>query len=161
MESATEEIKRLGSLLKDFRSFVQAQNYDFEPTDLRKIIDEIIAKDRLLYESNGVRLKCEFSDTLLPMMLDQEKIKEAILSICHAVEAMPSGGVLTFRGYESEGRIFSRSATRARGSPKTCAGLSTTKPQQWIGLPIVSQIISAHKGTIDYAARPEKARRSK
>ena len=159
--SATEEIKRLGSLLKDFRSFVQPQNYDFEPTDLRKIIDEIIAEDRLLYESNGVRLKCEFSDTLLPMMLDQEKIKQAILSICqNAVEAMPSGGVLTFRGYESEGRIFLEISDTGAGIPKgleVFEPFRTTKPlSSGLGLPIVSQIISAHKGTIDYASEAGK-----
>ena len=161
VESATEEIKRLGSLLKDFRSFVQAQNYDFEPTDLRKIIDEIIAEDRLLYESNGVRLKCEFSDTLLPMKLDQEKIKQAISSICqNAVEAMPSGGVLTFRGYESEGRIFLEISDTGAGIPKDLEVFEpfrTTKPlSSGLGLPIVSQIISAHKGTIDYASEAGK-----
>jgi len=161
VESATEEIKRLGSLLKNFRSFVQPQNYDFEPTDLRKIIDEIIAEDRLLYESNGVRLKCEFSDTLLPMMLDQEKIKQAILSICqNAVEAMPSGGVLTFRGYESEGRIFLEISDTGAGIPKgleVFEPFRTTKPlSSGLGLPIVSQIISAHKGTIDYASEAGK-----
>jgi signal transduction histidine kinase len=155
--SATEEIKRLGSLLKDFRAFVQPQNYDFEPTDLRKIIDEIIAEDRLLYDSNGVRLKCEFSDNLLPMMLDQEKIKQAILSICqNAVEAMPSGGVLTFRGYESEGRVFLEISDTGAGIPKgleVFEPFRTTKPlSSGLGLPIVSQIISAHNGTIDYVS---------
>jgi signal transduction histidine kinase len=155
--SATEEIKRLGSLLKDFRSFVQPQNYDFEPTDLREIIDEVIAEDRLLYQSNGVRLKCEFPDTLLPMMLDQEKIKQAILSICqNAVEAMPSGGVLTLRGYESEGRIFLEISDTGAGIPKgleVFEPFRTTKPLgSGLGLPIVSQIISAHNGTIDYVS---------
>ncbi|HSE87281.1 MAG TPA: ATP-binding protein, partial [Candidatus Binatia bacterium] len=155
--SATEEIKRLGSLLKDFRSFVQPQNYDFEPTDLRKIIDEVIAEDRLLYESNGVRLKCECPDTLLPMMLDQEKIKQAILSICqNAFEAMPSGGVLTLRGYESEGRIFLEISDTGAGIPKgleVFEPFRTTKPLgSGLGLPIVSQIISAHNGTIDYVS---------
>lgn len=157
VKSATEEIKRLGSLLKDFRSFVQPQNYDFKPTDLRKIIDEIIAEDGLLYESNGVRLKCEFSDTLLPMMLDQEKIKQAILSVCqNAVEAMPSGGVLTFRGYQSEGRIFLEISDTGAGIPKDLEVFEpfrTTKPlSSGLGLPIVSQIISAHDGTIDYVS---------
>jgi len=157
MGSATEEIKRLGSLLKDFRSFVQPQNYDFEPTDLRKIIDKVMAEDKLLYDSAGVRLKFEFSDTLLPVTLDQEKIKQAILRICkNAVEAMPSGGVLTFRGYESEGRIFLEIGDTGAGIPKELevfAPFCTTKPlSSGLGLPIVSQIISAHNGTIDYVS---------
>ena len=159
--SATDEIKRLGALLKDFRSFVEPQSYDFEPTDLRKIIAEIIAEDRLRYESNGVRLKCEFSDTLPRIMLDQEKIKQAILSICqNAVEAMPSGGVLALRGYESEGRIFLEISDTGAG---VAEGLEvfepfrTTKPRRsGLGLPIVGQIISGHNGTIDYVSNPGK-----
>jgi signal transduction histidine kinase len=155
--SATEEIKRLGALLKDFRSFSQPQHYAFEATDLRKMIDKVIAGDRLLYDSVGVRLKVEFPDTLLSVTLDQEKIKHAILSICkNAVEAMPSGGVLTFRGYESEGRIFLEIGDTGAGIPKGLAVFApfrTTKPcSSGLGLPIVSQIISAHNGTIDYVS---------
>jgi signal transduction histidine kinase len=155
--SATEEIKRLGALLKDFRSFSQPQHYDFEATDLRKMIDEVIAEDRLLYDSVGVRLKFEFPDTLLRVTLDRQKTKHAILSICkNAVEAMPSGGVLTFRGYESEGRIFLEIGDTGAGIPKELevfAPFRTTKPlSSGLGLPIVSQIISAHNGTIDYVS---------
>ena len=157
--SATDEIKRLGALLKDFRSFVQPQSYDFEPTDLRKIIDGIIAEDRLRYESNDVRLKCEFSDTLPLMMLDQEKIKQAILSICqNAVEAMPSGGMLTLRGYQSKGKIFLEISDTGAGIAE---GLEVFEPfrttkyrRSGLGLPIVGQIISGHNGTIEYVSNP-------
>ena len=155
--SATEEIKRLGALLKDFRSFSQPQNYDFEPTDLRKLIDEVIAEDKLLYDSAGVRLKFEFPDVRLPVKLDQEKIKHAILCICkNAVEAMPSGGVLTFRGYECDGRMFLEIGDTGAGIPQgleVFEPFRTTKPlSSGLGLPIVSQIISVHNGTIDYVS---------
>src|SRR5215475_8085564 len=95
------------------------------------------------------------------MMLDQEKIKQAILSICqNAVEAMPSGGVLALRGYESEGRIFLEIGDTGAG---VAEGLEvfepfrTTKPRRsGLGLPIVGQIISGHNGTIDYVSNPGK-----
>src|SRR5262245_50767090 len=95
------------------------------------------------------------------MMLDQEKIKEAILSICqNALEAMPSGGVLTFRGYQSEGRIFLEISDTGAGIPKdfeVFEPFRTTKPlSSGLGLRIVSQLISAHKGTIDYRSQDRK-----
>jgi len=155
--SATDEIKRLGALLKGFRSFAQPQSYDFEPTDLRKLINEVIAEDKLLYDSAGIRLKFEFPDNLLSITLDREKIKHAILSICkNAVEAMPSGGVLTFRGYESDGRMFLEISDTGAGIPQgleVFEPFRTTKPlSSGLGLPIVNQIISAHSGTIDYVS---------
>jgi signal transduction histidine kinase len=155
--SATHEIKRLGSLLQDFRSFVRPQKYYFEAIDLARLIDEAINTERLLYDSMGIKLKFQFPDDLSPVRVDEEKIKQAILSICkNAVEAMPSGGVLAFRGYECEGRVFLEIADTGAGIPQ---GLEifepflTTKPlSSGLGLPMVSQIISAHEGTIDYAS---------
>jgi signal transduction histidine kinase len=159
--SATQEIKRLGSLLQDFRSFVRPQKYCFKAIDLARLIDEAINTEKRLYDSMGIKLKFKFPGDLLPVRVDEEKIKQAILSICkNAVEAMPSGGVLTFRGYESEGRVFLEIADTGAGIPQ---GLEifdpffTTKPRSsGLGLPIVSQIISAHEGTIDYASEAGK-----
>jgi signal transduction histidine kinase len=161
LESAQGEIKRLSALLKDFRSFSQPRNYNFEPTDVRKLIDEVIAEDKLLYDSAGVQLEFDFPDTLLAVRLDQGKIKQAILRICkNAVEAMPSGGVLTFRGYESDGRVFLEIGDTGAGIPEgleVFEPFHTTKPRgSGLGLPIVSQIIAAHHGSIDYVSHPGK-----
>lgn len=71
---------------------------------------------------------------------------------------MPSGGVLTFRGYESDGRVFLEIADTGAGIPEgleVFEPFRTTKPRgSGLGLPIVSQIISAHNGTIDYVSEP-------
>jgi signal transduction histidine kinase len=159
--SATQEIKRLGSLLQDFRCFVRPKKYYFEAIDLANLIEEAIKTEKLLYDSMGIRMKFEFPDALSPVRVDEDKIKEAILSICkNAVEAMPSGGVLTFRAYESDGGIFLEIADTGAGIPeglKIFEPFLTTKPLgSGLGLPIVSQIISAHKGTIDYASEAGK-----
>jgi signal transduction histidine kinase len=160
LESAQGEIKRLGALLKDFRSFSQPRDYDFELTDVSQLIDEVIGEDKLVYDSAGVRLEFDFPQTLL-VKLDQEKMKQAILRLCkNAVEAMPSGGVLTFRGYEAEGRVFLEIGDTGAGIPEgleVFAPFRTTKPRgSGLGLPIVSQIISGHNGIIDYVSDPGK-----
>src|SRR5499433_340977 len=142
---------------------MKAQDQGGGDPELKSLVgsatDEIIAEDRLRFESNDVRLKCEFSDTLPLMMLDQEKIKQAILSICqNAVEAMPSGGVLTLRGYQSESKIFLEISDTGAG---VAEGLEVFEPfhttkqrRSGLGLPIVGQIISGHNGTIEYASNP-------
>jgi signal transduction histidine kinase len=157
--STKEEIKRLGFLLQDFRSFMRLQKYDFEPTNLRAVINKAVTAEKLLYDSMGIRVKFDLSDSLPPVIVDQEKIQQAILCICkNAVEAMPSGGVLTFRGYECDGAVFLEIGDTGAGIPKgleVFEPFQTTKPlSSGLGLPIVSQIISAHSGTIDYMSEP-------
>jgi two-component system, sporulation sensor kinase E len=157
LESAQGEIKRLGSLLKDFRAFAQPQSYDFESIDLRKLIDELIADNRFLYESAGVQLKFDFPDAVLPIAVDPEKIKQAILAICkNAVEAMPSGGRLTFRGYQSDSRVILEIEDTGAGIAKgfeVFEPFRTTKLRNsGLGLSIVNQIVKAHKGTVDYVS---------
>jgi signal transduction histidine kinase len=159
--SATGEIKRLGSLLHDFRSFARPQKYNLEPTDLAKMIDEVIADEKLQYDSIGIQIRCEFPTALPLVMIDQEKMRQAILNICkNALEAMPSGGVLTFRIFESEHRVFLEIADTGAGIPnglEVFQPFRTTKPlSSGLGLPVVSQIVSAHKGTIDYVSEPGK-----
>jgi signal transduction histidine kinase len=157
--SAKAEIKRLGFLLQDFRSFVRPQKYDFEPTNLRAVINEAVTTEKLLYDSMGIRVRFDFSDSLPPVSVDRDKIQHAILCICkNAVEAMPSGGVLTFRGYESDGAVFLEIGDTGAGIPKgleVFEPFQTTKPLgSGLGLAVVSQIISAHNGTIDYMSEP-------
>ena len=118
-------------------------------------------RKKVLYDSIGIRVKFDLPDNFTTRDVDQEKIQHAILCICkNAVEAMPSGGVLTFRGYESDGAVFLEIGDTGAGIPKgleVFEPFQTTKPlSSGLGLPIVSQIISAHNGTIDYVSEPGK-----
>jgi signal transduction histidine kinase len=155
LESAMEEVKRLGSLLQDFRSFVRPQKYDFEPANLFAVINEAVAAEKLPYDSMAIQVKFDFAHCLPPVIVDREKIQHAIFCICkNAIEAMPSGGVLTFRGYESDGGVVLEINDTGAGIPtglEVFEPFQTTKPlSSGLGLSVVSQIISAHNGTIDY-----------
>jgi PAS domain S-box-containing protein len=157
IEHATDEINRLVSLLRDFRSFARPQKFNLEPTDLMKVIDEIVTLENPLYESVGIRVNRHFPEKLPPVMADREKIKQAIFNVAkNAVEAMPSGGVLTFRGYESDRTVVLEIGDTGTGIPDGTGVFQlfrTTKPQgSGLGLPITAQIISGHSGSIDYVS---------
>jgi signal transduction histidine kinase len=87
--------------------------------------------------------------------VDREKIKQVILNLCkNAVEAMPKGGTLKCKAYQKADRVILEVADTGTGIPE---GLDvfqlfkTTKPYgTGLGLPIVEQIISEHRGTVDY-----------
>jgi two-component system sensor histidine kinase HydH len=88
-------------------------------------------------------------------------MKQVILNLYkNAVEAMPNGGGLTLRTACSEEGISLQIADTGAG---IADGLDvfqlfkTTKPEgTGLGLPIVKQIISEHRGTISYVSEPGK-----
>jgi signal transduction histidine kinase len=84
-------------------------------------------------------------------------MKQAILNLCqNAVDAMPNGGTLTLTGYRSEDEIVMEVSDSGTGIPE---GLDvfqlfkTTKREgTGLGLSIVQQIISDHRGMVDYVS---------
>jgi signal transduction histidine kinase len=93
--------------------------------------------------------------------VDREKIKQVILNLCkNAIEAMPDGGTLRCKAYQTVDRVTIEVADTGTGIPE---GLdvfqlfNTTKPEgTGLGLPIVEQIVSEHRGSVDYITEPGK-----
>jgi signal transduction histidine kinase len=156
---ANKEIARLSSLLRDFRSFARTQFVEFQPTDLSKLVQEVLAPEMVLFSNSGVRVRSHLSG-LPPIMLDPDKMKQVILNLCkNAVEAMPQGGCLTLKGYLSSAETVVLEVTDTgigiREGMDIFEIFRTTKPDgTGLGLPLVSQIVSAHRGTVDYVSEP-------
>lgn len=161
LQAAQQEVQRLSALLKDYRSFARPQRFHCEPTDLRRIVREVLAHETRSYGAAGIEIRMEFSEPLPAVAADQEKIKQVILNLFkNAVEAMPDGGALTCRLYPGEGRVLLEVSDTGAGVPEGIDIFQlfrTTKPEgTGLGLPIVQQIISEHKGAIDYVSEPGK-----
>jgi signal transduction histidine kinase len=157
---ANKEIARLSSLLRDFRSFARTQIIELQPTDLSTLVQEVLAPEMVLFSNSGVRVKCDLK-SLPPIMVDRDKIKQVILNLCkNAVEAMPQGGWLTLKAYLLDDTLVLEISDTGKGIPEDMDVFEifrTTKPDgTGLGLPLVSQIVSAHRGTVDYVSEPGK-----
>lgn len=158
LEIAHQELERLTALLNDYRSFARPQSVKIQSTSLRQIFDEILAPAIKHYKECGITLELEFDDNLPMIPIDREKIKQVILNLCkNAVEAMPEGGTLQCKAYQTADRVIVEVADTGTGIPE---GLDvfqlfkTTKPSgTGLGLAIVEQIISEHRGTVDYVTQ--------
>jgi signal transduction histidine kinase len=94
--------------------------------------------------------------------VDKERIKQVILNRCkNAAEAMPGGGVLTCKAYQLNDQVILEISDTGIGIPDgidVFQLFKTTKADgTGLGLPIVQQIISEHRGTIEYVSEAEKA----
>lgn len=154
---ANEEILRLTSLLRDYRSLARPQALNVQTSNLRQIVEEVLALNIKNYENSEVRVVLAFDENLPPVPLDRAKIKQVILNLCkNAVEAMSHGGVLTLKAYRAGEVVVVEFSDTGQGIPEGFDPFhlfKTSKPQgTGLGLPIVQQIVSDHHGTVDYVS---------
>ena len=161
IEMAHQDMRRLTSLLGDYRSFAKPQTLKFEPSDLRQITEEVLAPATNSYKASGISVTYDFDEDLPLVPVDREKIRQVVLNVCkNAVEAMPDGGILSCKAYRENDRFVLEISDTGIGIPD---GLDvfqlfkTTKPTgTGLGLPIVEQIISEHRGTVDFSSQVGK-----
>jgi two-component system sensor kinase FixL len=155
VQGAMREIDRLGSLLNEFRSLALPQTLDLELTDLKKVIQEVLAGQKMAYRAAGITVKLDFENGLPAVELDAAKMKQAILNLCkNAVEAMREGGYLTLKAHRAGQMVVLEIADNGIGVPEGVNIFELFKTTKaggtGLGLPLVQQIVSAHNGTITY-----------
>ena len=154
LDIAFQEVQRLATLLSDYRTFARPQRLNLRPADVTQIIEEVLSAQLPMYRGTKIALQTEL-ENLPAMVVDPEKIKQVILNLCkNAVEAMPNGGSLTVKATGSEGGVILEVTDTGEGiahGVDVFQLFRTTKPDgTGLGLPIVQQIISDHRGTITY-----------
>jgi protein-histidine pros-kinase len=154
LEIAFQEVQRLATLLSDYRTFARPQRLNLRPADLTQIIEEVLSAQLPAYRATEVVLQTQLKN-VPGMIVDREKIKQVILNLCkNAVEAMPNGGSLTVKTTGSDEGIILEVTDTGEGiahGVDIFQLFRTTKPEgTGLGLPIVQQIVSDHKGTISY-----------
>ncbi|MGH7834557.1 MAG: ATP-binding protein [Candidatus Binatia bacterium] len=161
VEDVFSEINRLQSLLTDFRSLSRPKQLKLEPTDLLKLVREVLSTGVAAQDHPKIRVLEEFEPDLPLVPANAEKLKQVLLNLCkNAFEAMPEGGTLTLRGRRRDVCVSVEIEDTGAGIPKGIdifELFTTTKSHgTGLGLAIVRQIIGAHGGTITYTSQPGK-----
>ena len=149
------EISRLDTLLQDFRSLSRKETYNFQLARLAELVAEVIEIELPYCTERGVAVTAQFATDLPKVRVDIDKIKQVILNLAkNAVEAMPNGGNLLFRGSAGTAAVILEVADSGAGIPPEVDVFEpffTTKSfGTGIGMTIVRQILAAHSGSISY-----------
>jgi PAS domain S-box-containing protein len=160
LDIAFQEVQRLANLLADYRTFARPQRLNLRPADVSQIVEEVLNAQMQSYRATKITLETQL-ETIPEMLVDREKIKQVILHLCkNAVEAMPDGGTLMIKTTLSDQGIVLEVTDTGEGIPDGVDVFQlfrTTKPEgSGLGLPIVQQIISEHKGSIKYRSEMGK-----
>ncbi|MEX2209272.1 MAG: ATP-binding protein [Myxococcota bacterium] len=168
-DAITAEVEAMKHLLAEFSSFARLPATDPVPTDLKKLVAEVVE----LYRGNT---SIEFTTELdpgLPMLdLDRQQIRRVILNLIdNAVAAIDAAGPgareirVSTRLDASVGTIHLEVADTGAGIRAEDRarlfepGFSTKRAGSGLGLAIVSRIVSDHSGYVRVAAnRPRGTR---
>src|SRR5262249_27548078 len=141
------EIRRLISLLDEFRTLARRQKVNLQSVSLATLVEDVLAVEFLSYQAQGITVERAFPVELPPVWVDTEKMKQVVLNLCkNAAEAMPEGGKLTVSATNFGTQVRLDISDTGVGIP---AGVDifepfvTTKPKgTGLGLTIVRQIIA-------------------
>ena len=161
LKKIKSEIARLNNLVGGFRTLSRKEKYEFRPASLGRVIHDVVALQSPVCASAGIRLEEFVEPALPPVVMDGDRIKQALLNLVkNAVESMPGGGKLSIRAMASDSEgVIEVSDTGTGIAPGTDVFLPffTTKDEgTGLGLIIVRQIVSMHGGTISYSGEPGK-----
>ena len=158
IQAASGQVKRLTSLLKDYRSFARPQRLNLTTAGLGRIIEEVVLSVSRSYRASGILFDLDLKEDCPLVAVDREKMTQVLLNLFkNAFEAMPAGGLITSKVYPSNNGVTLEVGDTGTGVAENVDVFqlfSTTKPDgTGLGLPIVEQIINDHRGTVNYVSK--------
>ncbi|SRR5258706_7059868 len=160
LASLNAQIGRLRNLLNDLRELARPLKLNLLPVALTPLVAETVdLAARTVAPS--VQVRKDFSQNLPLVMADSDKLKQVVLNLVkNAVEAMPDGGTLSLRAYQTGEQVCFEIEDNGVGIPEGARVFDlfvSSKPGGLgVGLGVVRQITAAHHGTIDYTSEVGK-----
>ncbi len=151
-----EESERINKMLASFLDFAKPRPPAFQEVDLKEIMEKTAEFLSLPALERQVQIIQEYPEGRVPMYLDPEQIREALVNLeLNALEAMPQGGTLRLSLSQKENHdVIIRVSDTGVGIPlgaesKVFDPFFTTKEQgTGLGLSIAHSVVKNHGGTI-------------
>ena len=151
------EIHRLDRVVQILVDFTRPRDLRLEDADLRLILDEVSLLAAPDAAQHGVKLVRELPAEAIPVKVDIDLLKQAILNVVlNGVQAMPNGGVLSIAAHCEDETVITEIRDQGTGIPvavqdKIFELYFTTKVSgSGIGLAQTYQIMQWHYGSVDF-----------
>jgi PAS domain S-box-containing protein len=157
------EIHRLDRVVQILVDFTRPRDLHLEDADLRVILDEVSLLASPDAAQHGVKLVRESGPESIPVKVDVDLIKQAILNVVlNGVQAMPHGGTLTIATLVEVGNVAVEIRDQGTGIPSAVQDkifelyFTTKKSGSGIGLAQTYQIMQWHYGSVEFESAEGK-----
>lgn len=157
MDIIDSEIRRLDRVVQTLVDFTRPRDLHLEEVDLRRMLEDVAQLAAPDAEQHGVTIERHLPELPLPVKVDVDLMKQAILNVViNGVQAMPQGGLLTMSARRENGIIVAEVQDQGAGIPQEMHDkifelyFTTKKEGSGIGLAQTYQILQWHYGTVDF-----------
>jgi signal transduction histidine kinase len=157
MDIIDSEIRRLDRVVQTLVDFTRPRDLHIEEIDLRHLLEDVAQLAAPDAEQHGVNIERHLPDQNLPVKVDVDLMKQAILNVViNGVQAMPQGGRLTISARRENNVIVAEVQDQGGGIPKDMRDkifelyFTTKKDGSGIGLAQTYQILQWHYGSVDF-----------
>ena len=163
MDIIDSEIHRLDRVVQILVDFTRPRDLHLEETDLRSVLEEVALLAAPDAEQHGVNLVRELPHDPIPVKIDADFIKQAILNVVlNGVQSMPEGGNLAITAHRNEDAVITEVRDQGTGIPVAVQDkifelyFTTKKTGSGIGLAQTYQIMMWHYGSVDFESEEGK-----
>lgn len=150
-----EEIERLNEIIVDFLFAVRPMNTNLEVSHINTVVSDLLDFVKFELKNNGIIINTDLDLNIPRINMDVKFMKQALLNIIKNAEAaMPHGGELTIKTYESDGNVVLDVRDTGIGISEENIGkifepyFTTKQFGSGLGLTVVYKIIKEHGGEI-------------
>ncbi|MFI5110108.1 MAG: sensor histidine kinase [Terriglobales bacterium] len=151
------EIQRLDRVVQTLVDFTRPVELRLADLDLRLLVDEVVVLAQPDAERHGVSIVRDFPSESLPVKVDADLVKQAVLNIVlNGVQAMPGGGELRLVGSLADDDAQLEIRDHGAGIPQEVRDkifnlyFTTKKNGSGIGLAMAYRVMQLHNGSVEY-----------
>lgn len=157
MDIIDAEIRRLDRVVQTLVDFTRPRDLHVEEIDMRRLLEDVAQLAAPDAEQHGVTIERHMPGQRLPIKVDADLMKQAILNVVlNGVQAMPNGGVLTISAHGEGPVVVAQVRDQGGGIPPDVRDkifelyFTTKKDGSGIGLAQTYQILQWHYGSVDF-----------
>lgn len=152
---AKVEVERIDKLVSEFLRFARPPKLSKVPSSVNELVESVITLVDQRAATGSIAIERKLTSKLAPIEIDPEQIMQVLLNLAiNALDAMPSGGTVVFRTYESEGAVTVEIEDTGMGIAaddleRIFDPFFTTKDKgSGLGLSVAQRIITQHDGKL-------------
>jgi len=154
----SSEIQRLDRVVQTLVDFTRPVELRLSDMDLRKVVEDVVMLASPAAEKHNVMIERETAPDALPVRIDADLVKQAVLNIVlNGLQAMPNGGTLrlTVRR-EGDGAMIGV-RDQGAGIPDNIRDkifnlyFTTKSGGSGIGLAMAYRVVQLHHGSVEFS----------